>query len=84
MSRLRLIHERNEMNTCKNCKFFIPNVVNIEDHGFCGSGKLLDGPEDNMPPNTACGGGYDGYGDYIKVGKDFGCIHFEQKMKGHK
>lgn len=76
-------------NTCKNCKHFVPPNKDDEYkpfHGLCHSGKLLDGPFDKSDPNsnprsdTAVGGGYDGYGDYIEVGVDFGCIHFERKV----
>lgn len=66
------------MNTCKDCKFFSPNYHDYEpNHGSCCSDKLLNGPESDMASDTAYGGGYEGYGDYISVGKDFGCIHFQ-------
>lgn len=71
------------MNTCKNCKYFNPNKDDgyMPNHGICMSGKLLEGPDNGAPAaDTACGGGMEGYGDYIIVGKDFGCIHFESKL----
>jgi hypothetical protein len=72
------------MKRCKNCKFFVfekDTIINI-NHGQCKSGKLLNGPDfGSMASDTAYGGGYDGCGDYIIVGKDFGCIHFKKKRK---
>ena len=65
------------MKTCETCEHFSPYNNNF---GLCSSGKLLIGEETNnstRATDTARGGGYDGYGDYIDVGKDFGCIHYE-------
>ena len=65
------------MNTCKHCKFFNPSN---DLHGTCNSGKLLNGYDDGeLTSDCAQGGGCDGYGDYIRVGTDFGCIHFKPK-----
>lgn len=74
-------------NICKNCTHYIAHGpltpgFPIPPEGSCGSGKLLDGPPDDRKTATkdiAYGGGYDGYGDYIRVGEEFGCIHFVSK-----
>ena len=67
---------------CNNCKHFDPPAKNNTYnplHGQCKSGKLLDGEDDLTQADSAYGGGYEGYGDYIYVGINFGCIHFKIK-----
>ncbi len=57
---------------CRNCRFY-----NDEE---CNNKNFVDGCN-NMPDNGLQYGGYDGYGDFCRVGPEFGCIHFERKRE---
>ena len=68
---------------CQNCKFFSgfnPLSTYMPHHGSCCNGKVEEESDKlRQQTDTAFGGGYEGYGDYLYVGKDFGCIHFSKK-----
>ena len=69
------------MNTCEHCNNFEP-CGQTDIHGQCKSGKMIEGGcMSDVPSDCVVGGGCDGYGDFIYVGKDFGCIHWEAKEK---
>ncbi len=63
-------------NTCANCDYFFPSKEKGWLWGICRHDKVSD---DNHDEGALIqGGGDDGYGDYIRMKPEFGCILFEK------
>ena len=70
------------MHTCKNCKQYSPDVFYV-NFGDCylmhDSNKFDFRPKTQTADSTKCyGWDYESYVAGVYVGKDFGCIHWEQ------
>ena len=61
---------------CKDCDFFVPNGHD-DGWGSCKHEKVTD--EDDYSGDALIqGGGFDRYGDFIRMKPDFGCILFKK------
>ena len=70
------------MGQCKNCKWYVPAIYGDDKWGGCSHERVSAGGF-TLSCNKAkapllMGGGSDGYGDYLTMMPDFGCILFEQ------
>ena len=60
---------------CANCDYFFPSKEKEWIWGKCGHDKVSD---DNYNEDALVqGGGEDGYGDFIRMKPEFGCILFK-------
>ena len=69
------------MGQCKDCRFYRPNMHD-NGRGSCTHEKVSEGGytydlEKSKDP-LIMGGGFDGYGDYLSMAPEFGCILFEE------
>lgn len=63
------------MNLCEFCEFWNKNE---NDFGDCENNKISVNSTQTDSNMVQCGG-EDGYGDYFRTKKDFGCILFKIK-----
>jgi len=63
------------MKKCSTCDYFV-KYKNAKD-GCCSNELIASGSQNNPDNMMVTYGGDDGYGDYMSISPNFGCILYE-------
>ncbi len=66
------------MKTCATCDHFVEYKGGTD--GCCSNERIASGSQHNPDNMMVTYGGSDGYGDYMNVSPDFGCVLHEKKV----
>lgn len=67
------------MKTCGTCDYYRFHENCEEPSGGCTNKRIASGSQHNPDNVMVTFGGFDGYGDYINIHFNFGCILHEDK-----